>query len=224
MTEYRYVPGSKPWRLKKEIIPSEKTLLLRSLQTGSERGDFEKDDAHPTNADFIFSHYTKTGKESWISIERREREKARVRVNGRAYYKKNKERCKAASRAWHSKPENKERSKQLQKRWRAENADHLAAYKEKNRDKLAESSSLRRARVRAASVELTEDEAAMVEHYYAHAKRLSDIFGCGSFQVDHTVPLNKGGLHHPSNMQVVPKAFNSGKRDHHSNRWEAPFA
>lgn len=55
---------------------------------------------------------------------------------------------------------------------------------------------------------LTENEKAKVELYY----KVSQILG-EYWHVDHIIPLSKGGLHHPDNLQVVTKEYNLQKSD-----------
>lgn len=52
---------------------------------------------------------------------------------------------------------------------------------------------------------------------------MNQIFGKGTWEVDHTVPFALGGLHHPSNLQIVPTGWNKEKRNNHSHRWEIPY-
>jgi hypothetical protein len=70
----------------------------------------------------------------------------------------------------------------------------------------------RRARKKAATVPLTKEENARIRAFYAEASRLTKETGV-KHQVDHTLPLVRGGLHHPNNMQVVTEAYNASKQD-----------
>jgi hypothetical protein len=60
----------------------------------------------------------------------------------------------------------------------------------------------RRALKAAALVPLTPEEQAKVIGIYAEARALSEMIGT-PYHVDHIIPLSKGGLHHPSNLQVL---------------------
>lgn len=80
---------------------------------------------------------------------------------------------------------------------------------------LAEIASRRRARVRGAWHPSANREA--IKAKYELAKRLTEFTG-EPWEVDHIKPLNKGGLHHEGNLQVVPKWINMGKR-FHTERW-----
>lgn len=41
---------------------------------------------------------------------------------------------------------------------------------------------------------------------------LNNVHGKVMFEVDHTIPLSAGGEHHPSNLGLATKSFNSWKR------------
>jgi len=51
--------------------------------------------------------------------------------------------------------------------------------------------------------ELTKQEQRSVETLYRWAQELP-----GGWHVDHIIPLDKGGLHHPDNLQVIPAKQN----------------
>jgi len=72
--------------------------------------------------------------------------------------------------------------------------------------------------------ELTNEQVGEIRGIYLQCDRLNGIFGEQVFEVDHTVPLSKGGKHHPNNLQIVPRSWNREKRNNHSERWEVPFA
>lgn len=55
---------------------------------------------------------------------------------------------------------------------------------------------------------LTEAEKTKLELYYLTAIRLGP-----KWCVDHIIPLSKGGLHHPDNLQILTRSINSKKAD-----------
>ena len=61
-----------------------------------------------------------------------------------------------------------------------------------------------------AEVRLTSEEGKEVDAIYAKAKRLSEETG-NAFHVDHILPINKGGIHHPINLRVLPGSENCSK-------------
>ena len=85
--------------------------------------------------------------------------------------------------------------------------------------KLARHYSTKRRVIKAkASVNLTECEEGEIKQIYAHAVRVSNKLQI-PFEVDHIVPLNKGGLHHPSNLQIAPTSWNRSKHNRNTERW-----
>ena len=68
-----------------------------------------------------------------------------------------------------------------------------------------------RARLNKVSVELTQGEAAMIKAIYAQMKRLNVEAGFAKYHVDHVIPVSKGGIHHPSNLQILTATENLKK-------------
>jgi len=62
-----------------------------------------------------------------------------------------------------------------------------------------------------ALVELTPEEDQVVRDLYLKAAMLT--LAGEPHEVDHKVPLSRGGKHHPRNLQLLPKAENIRKRD-----------
>lgn len=113
-----------------------------------------------------------------------------VKEYTKQYYENNKEECNRRCKECRIK--NPERVKQYQIDTRAE---HNA----------------RTVRYRARKLNQTPPDANMelIQFYYTVAVTLAD------YQVDHIQPLNKGGLHHEDNLQLLEKGLNQKKRD----RW-----
>ncbi len=81
-------------------------------------------------------------------------------------------------------------------------------YQKDNLDKCAAISAKRYAVKRNQSPKLTETEKKRVYYLY----KFSNILG-KYFQVDHYQPINKGGLHHPDNLQILTRDLNKEKSD-----------
>lgn len=56
-------------------------------------------------------------------------------------------------------------------------------------------------------VELNEQEKQAMINLYLRAEQLSASLGT-TYEVDHIIPAHKGGIHHPSNMRIVPRRQN----------------
>jgi hypothetical protein len=110
------------------------------------------------------------------------------------------------ARAWRS--ANPERKREHDRAWRSANSamkrDCDRAYREANPDKLAASTSKRRARKRNAAVPLTPEEKTRMDAIFAEAQR-------NGWHVDHIKSLAKGGLHHPDNLVAIPPVMNLSK-------------
>lgn len=67
--------------------------------------------------------------------------------------------------------------------------------------------------------DLTQDEKHQMEMIYRKSQELGQ-----DWQVDHIIPLSKGGLHHPDNLQIVTKKYNLEKGNNENFRdpldWE----
>jgi len=77
---------------------------------------------------------------------------------------------------------------------------------EKNKDKRYIYDAHKRARKRNAAPNLTELEKKKINLYY----KISQYMG-PDWEVDHIIPLSKGGLHHPDNLQVITMSDNRKK-------------
>lgn len=70
----------------------------------------------------------------------------------------------------------------------------------------------RQALHRGCAVSLTKVEKAQMTAIYEKSIQITIETGV-EHQVDHILPMSRGGLHHPDNLQVVTKAYNLAKKD-----------
>lgn len=112
------------------------------------------------------------------------------------------------NKQWHI--ENKEYHNEQNKQWRINNKEYRAEYKKRwdidNSNKVYAGNAKRRARKLNQTPSLTNEEKHRVELLYRWAQDLP-----GNWQVDHVIPLNLGGLHHPDNLQLIPAKQNAQK-------------
>ena len=84
---------------------------------------------------------------------------------------------------------------------------------EPNRFKNAIYLERRKARLKAQTPELTEEEERKISNLYQLRDALNEDAGYVAYHVDHIVPLARGGLHHPVNLRVMPSLENIKKGD-----------
>ena len=143
----------------------------------------------------------------------------RARARAKAWRRANPQRAKENHRRWRA--ANKDKLSRWGRRWRLANRDktrqYSAAWRRNNPEKMracirawartyperrAVVDANRRARKLAATVPLSKAERDKVRRFYVEARRLTKSRG-EPYHVDHIKPLVRGGLHHPSNMQVL---------------------
>jgi 5-methylcytosine-specific restriction endonuclease McrA len=166
----------------------------------------------------------------------------KVKSNKKEYYEKDRERLKSRSREWHH--ANKERASKRGKDYRAIHDCELkfkaAAYREANRERLSESRRRRfredpeyrsrvlarakntKAKRKGAEGKFTAED---VERIYQSQSGL--CVGCGadlsaSCQIDHKIPLSRGGSNWPSNLQLLCQPCNRSKGNKLPNEWADP--
>ena len=87
-----------------------------------------------------------------------------------------------------------------------------AKYAAENKERFANKSANRRAMKFGATIYMTKEDKAKVVELYTIARDATKLFGY-DWEVDHIVPLTKGGLHKLSNLQVVPMSWNRSKNN-----------
>ena len=172
-------------------------LDQKAIQTGEDKGTFKSGHPHPS-VEGLFYYKWWHSREYWVTQEALN--KYRKQVTG--WQNKNKERCNSLALRWHY--QNREKANLGSRDWKKRNKEHVAHY-----------TSMRRAK---SSTTLTDYQAFIIKLFYSHASRVSEKLKI-IFEVDHIVPIAKGGLHHPSNLQVVPAKWNRSKGDRNSERW-----
>lgn len=139
-----------------------------------------------------------------------------VKEYTKQYYKDNREECDERTKKWRDNNVNyikkytkryneinKEKRNEYSKKWRIKNPDRVRQYQIDNRA----DHNARTVRYRARKLNQTPLNTNMkiIQFYYIVATTLTD------YQVDHYQPLNKGGLHHEDNLQLLEKSLNQQK-------------
>lgn len=148
----------------------------------------------------------------------RDNNKEKCRFAKNKYNAKNRDKVNALSRKWVS--ENKDTKRAVNTRYEANNSEKIsiakAKYRAENRDKVNALLAKYRATKFGATIYMTKEDRAKIAELYTIANDATKLFGYG-WAVDHIVPLNKGGLHKLSNLQVVPASWNCAKGDRNSD-------
>jgi len=104
-----------------------------------------------------------------------------------------------------------EKTKQRVDRWRKNNPErHAEQWRRTPKEKVNAKASKYRCSKREQTPDLTEQQKNDILEVYALARRLTEETGI-KHEVDHIIPVSKGGLHHPDNLQVLTKYENCSK-------------
>jgi len=208
------------------------------LATGKPQGTFKRGDPHPTVEGLFYLDYRKdSNRENWVvlsCLERRE-------ISDKIYRQKNKEHIRKRDRERYKNDEEfKKRKKERAARYyrteagRKTNIKANARYNKTEKGKkaiqryratdkgkivLRIANGKRRSKIRKASVGLTIEQEDEIKQVYLHAVRVTNKLQI-PFEVDHIVPISKGGKHEPLNLQVVPRTWNRRKLNKNTEIWQ----
>ena len=120
----------------------------------------------------------------------------------------------------------REKGRESSRLWRKKNPtkykENLQNWIKENPDKYklitAKGNSKRRAAEKNNTPNLTHNQKLIIETIYLQRIRLEKRLGI-QFHVDHVIPISKGGLHIPSNLQVLPAKLNLKKNSKNSLKW-----
>ena len=186
------------------------------------RGDVREDG-------MVFRNYTGRGTEWWVTPEDLAAMRERNKAERKQYYKKNKGAVAQCNKKWSEK--NPGRKAELAREWRKKNKEYVNSvvidWRKNNPEKVEE---MRRKRFekdpdgfrsmkrmhRAKRRAILEDRLHPNHNFEIEkiladqCKRLYKRFGV-KFEIDHIVPLDKGGWHHHLNLHVIPMVWNRRK-------------
>lgn len=169
------------------------------LQTGKPKGSFKLGDRHPQFKDLFYRCWCRN-KEMWAYKATLEKDKKISNAYGRS----------ARGRAVKAKYKKTEKGLASEARYRRSPAGYTTAkhHCQKRREKIYKTVS-----------NLTEKEVEEIKQVYKHCARVQEKLQI-PFNVDHIIPLSKGGTHHPLNLQVVPAKWNRLKSDTNTEIWQ----
>ena len=155
-----------------------------------------------------------------VRKEYAEANKEKIKASLKAYYEANKEKIKVRDKSYHE--ANKEKVLLVAKAYREAN-------KEKIREKIRDWYKSNKAKAYAYCVKrralkmnqyekLSADDKFVIEECYELSQLRTKRMGF-VWHVDHIIPLSKGGLHKPTNLQVVPGTWNLQKNNNHQEKW-----
>lgn len=166
------------------------------------------------------------GKESHRKACERYRQRNREKANqsNREYYQRNKEKILGYCKKWYQ--DNKEHVKVRGAEWYRDNKEirelyyqrngervkeAKKKYYENNKDKALVAVAKRRALKLNQTPLLTVEERQCIQEIYSICSLMNESSTSIKWHVDHIIPLSKGGLHHPDNLQVLEAGANLRK-------------
>jgi len=186
----------------------------------------------------VFSHYHRGGKERWITTEMLNAQKNRDKTLQKVWRGENKEIVSSRNKEWRKanpdkardnlrkwRKNNTEKCLAVSRSWRAANPQKVKLMYEntkKDIEKFRLDGRVKRAKRRAMLLEqLHPDHNPQIERVLAaQCKSLFVRLGV-KFEVDHIVPLTKGGWHHHANLHVIPLSWN--RRKHNKSNASIPY-
>jgi hypothetical protein len=164
-------------------------------------------------------------KEMWVTPEKYKEKHQKGYFQCKKYQAKNLEKINAARRE--KRKTNGDYIRERERKWWASNPEkakalvrkkHANQGQEKRRIIMRPIWAKRRAKIKNLLPNLTENQKKIIKCFYNQAERLFKRFGI-KFHVDHIVPIAKGGLHAPTNLQVLPASLNFRKNCWQIYRW-----
>jgi hypothetical protein len=169
----------------------------------------------------LFWQFTDTGKQMWISrdamalrMDHLRKRSALWRLANKSLVSEQNKRYRkpietaARSKEWRR--NNKARCLELKREWRRKNPAAVKAQADKYWAAHPECRIENRNRRRAMENKCAIKDTRGIKAIYVMARRVSACTGI-RFDVDHIIPLSRGGAHAPLNMQILPARINRRK-------------
>ena len=168
------------------------TKLCVGCKTTKQTTEFYKDNRRGgfrSSCKKCYKNYSERNKKQITERNKQYREKHREKLN---------EYCKSYSKQWYIL--NRERIRQKKEEYRLN-----------NKDKMNARGAIYRARKKEATpLYLIPEDYQAIQKQYQYAQYLSNLTW-DKYEVDHIIPLSKGGKHTPWNLQVITRSENRAK-------------
>jgi len=159
-------------------------------------------------------NWTSTNPERKIQNDRNWRKQniEKANASNKKWRQNNPDKCLEQQRDWSKR--NPQKRREYSRDWAVRNPEKrskiLSEWRRNNPQKANSYTANRRALKRFTPIMMHRDHIKMMEVFYQQSSRVSSCTGI-QHNVDHVIPLTKGGYHIPSNLQVLPKKINQKK-------------
>lgn len=162
---------------------------------GTATTSWKRGDIHPVTGLCFWQYTTGRASERWITKEKLAEYRAKSDERHLRWRTSNRDYVRQTSRNWQKL--NREKVCSSSKRWRQKTPERQALYSIQYKHR-------KRANI---------GDLALAPSIYQTANRLSKCLGI-PFDVDHIIPLSRGGRHDYRNLQVLPRTLNLRKLNH----------
>jgi hypothetical protein len=171
---------------------------------------------HVREDGMVFWNYGKNypNGEYWVKKEKFEDLDRKKKESYKKYYPRKKHEYRKRDAVYRAR--NKEKLEKKHKERYSKNREHFLEYgktwRKNNWARQCASLAVYRARKRGQTPDLSKAQKQTISVFFEQSIRLSKTLGI-PFEVDHIIPISKGGLHHPCNLQVIPRSLNRNKHN-----------
>jgi hypothetical protein len=189
----------------------------KSIKKFRKNGEKVGNQCYECRAETVKKYYEKNKKEiqSWKQDHYIENEKY-YKEKAKQWRDENAERKSEVNRIWYEENSGsvRERSKARSrtKKVRELNKIYGKRWRDKNKGKVKAKHARRRAAIRSAKIPkgLTPVDEEVIRRMMELANRRNDKAGYWQFDVDHIIPISRGGFHHQDNLRVTTRKNNRG--------------